>query len=172
MKKSGTFPNIQSDGELEFLRDYFAGKQMYLTVKATGHHSNLIENYIRQVKRKIFLLANVGKRKNWSSYLNSIIHSINEIPKAVIGYLKPADVAQGEDGTKQIKEKLRELNLKAGSMNTIPEQEALFKQFSKKRANHWLMPGSPVYLTILQRQSAILKEKSPKRGALYYIRKV
>lgn len=91
--------------------------------------------------------------------------------QAAIGYLKPIEIKSGLEGTSQIKKRLAQLNV-ANHVNSPIEEKALINQFYKKKRNSWLKPDSPVYLSFSKGQGqAILKEQTPKRGALFFIDK-
>lgn len=81
LSRAGSYNVISSDGELAFMSEYFKKRSMYLRCKQVGKKAAICENYIRQVKRKIFLYRNINKKKNWSKIIQKICTSINKIPK-------------------------------------------------------------------------------------------
>ena len=46
---------------------------MYLSVKVKGHHANLVENAIRNIKRRLYLIMRTSKSKNWDKDLKGNI---------------------------------------------------------------------------------------------------
>ena len=51
-------------------RDFFAEKGMHLITKTKGRHVALVENAIRNIKRKIVLMMRTEKSENWMEFLS------------------------------------------------------------------------------------------------------
>ena len=86
-----TFDNIQTDGELWWTKNFFASIKTHLVTtmlvnvnfrliltiknfqiwKRRGAHANLVENAIRNVKRKLYFFMRSQKSSDWTKYLKS-----------------------------------------------------------------------------------------------------
>ena len=171
-KRIGTgYTIVQSDGELSFLNKYFEQKRIILKVKPVGQHAALSENYIRQVKRKIYAYINSNKKSNWSKILQKVTKTVNAVPKMAIGLLKPIDVPNNDIGSEMILDKLKSLHMDVSTINTLEEQKSLYDAFKKKKKNSWLLENEKVFLN-LPVKKGIVKERNPKRGAIFVIKKV
>ena len=60
---------------------------------------------------------------------------------------------------------------KSSSVNSLEDQEKLFKKFKAKSFNKEYLPGKKVYLTLPTKQ-ALYKESTPKRAAVFTISEV
>ena len=69
-KKSNTHMDvISSDGEFEYMRDFFTKNGMHLKTKVKGQHAMLVENAIRNIKRRLALMMRTAKSSNWKQYI-------------------------------------------------------------------------------------------------------
>ena len=114
---------------------------------------------------------NTKKTTKWTKALKMVTKSINLTPKAAIGMLRPLDIPRNENGTDIIRKKMEQLNMDTSSINSLKEQEDLLKSFRRKKKNKWLLENQKVYLNLPVKKS-IVKERNPKRGSIFVIKKV
>ena len=144
---------------------------IYSRVKPVGQHAALSENYIRQVKRKLYAYMNTKKTTQWTKALKMVTKSINMTPKAAIGLLKPLNIPRNENGTILIRESLEKLNMDSSSILSLQQQRELLNSFRGKKKNNWLLENQKVFLN-LPVKKGIVKERNPKRGSVFVIKKV
>ena len=87
--ESGTFAKVYSDGEFEYLKEFFQEKNMKLITKPKGQHVNLAEAKISQVKRRLHAAMRAKHTSNWKKFLTKIIKNINKSATHAIGNLRP-----------------------------------------------------------------------------------
>ena len=114
---------------------------------------------------------NTKKTTHWTKALTMVTKSINLTPKAAIGMLKPLSIPRNDNGTEIIRENLEKLNMDSSSILSLQQQTKLLNSFKRKKKNEWLLENQKVFLN-LPVKKAIVKERNPKRGSIFVIRKV
>jgi hypothetical protein len=91
---------IQTDRGKEFLgpcKKLFSSKKILYKTKFGKNKANFAENYIRIVKKKLYMLLRGILNQNWVSYLKVVVDSLNKTPIKKLGWLPPNIVNSEKD---------------------------------------------------------------------------
>ena len=87
---------FETDRGTEFqgaCKKLFKKRNIIYRAKFGKNKSFMSENYIRIVKRKLYLTLRGTLNKDWVSLLDTVVHSLNNIPTKRIGYLTPNSIS-------------------------------------------------------------------------------
>jgi hypothetical protein len=94
---------IQTDRGKEFLgpcKKLFEEKHIYYKTKFGKNKANFAENYIRIVKKKLYMLLRGILNQNWVKYLSIVVDSLNKTPIKKLGWLQPDMINSEKDSVK------------------------------------------------------------------------
>jgi hypothetical protein len=72
LKKSGYFPEIQTDLEFSVLSTYFKNRNIFLRLKGSGQKTCLAELGNETLKRRVWVLLRTHQTDDWPKYIQGI----------------------------------------------------------------------------------------------------
>ena len=94
---------IQTDRGKEFLgscKKVFKEEKILYKTKFGKNKASYAENYIRIVKKKLYMMLRGILNQNWVKYLSIVVDSLNNTPIKKLGWLKPNMINSEEDSVK------------------------------------------------------------------------
>ena len=99
----GTIYEIQTDRGKEFLgpcKKLFKENHILYQTKFGKNKANFAENYIRIVKKKLYMMLRGILNQNWVKYLSIVVDSLNKTPIKKLGWLQPIMINSEKDSVK------------------------------------------------------------------------
>lgn len=142
---------LQTDKGGEFLgcKKFFKEKQIVFKTKTGNNKASFAENFIFQMKKRLYMMLRGNLTHNWVKYLSIIVTQYNNTPNKKLGGLSPNQIHSEYDSV-LVEERLKLKNITPFKEPNFHEQIANEEQY-KKVANN-IQINDYVYLSRQENQ--------------------
>jgi hypothetical protein len=126
----------------------FKKKNIIYKVKFGANKAFMSENYIKIVKKKLYMSLRGTLNQNWPKLLELTVNGLNNSPTARIGYLTPNSINSERDSVR-VKEAKKINNIESYKEDNFKTQEE--NQINYKTTDNLLQVNDYVYLDFNQK---------------------
>jgi hypothetical protein len=126
----------------------FKKKQIIYKVKFGANKAFMSENYIKIVKKKLYMSLRGTLNQNWPKLLEVTVNALNNSPTARIGYLTPNSIHSEIDSVR-VQEAKERNNIKSYKEDNFKIQQENQKQY--ETTDNLLQVNDYVYLDFNQK---------------------
>jgi hypothetical protein len=127
---------LQTDKGGEFIgcRRFFKEKKIVFRTKTGNNKASYAENFIFQIKKRLFMMLRGNLSQNWVEFLPTIVSQYNNSPNKKLGGLKPNNIHSEFDSV-LVSERLREKNIQTYKEKSFHDQITAEEAYQKQKNN-------------------------------------